>query len=248
MFKIVLIRHGESVWNKENRFTGWVDVDLSSTGVEEAHKAGKILKEAKFSFDLAFQSCLKRVTNTLQIVLEELDMKGIEIRTAWQLNERHYGALQGLNKSEMATKYGEDQVKKWRRGYDVAIPPISKDDPMYPGKDPLYAGLNESEIPLSENLKQVVERVTPYWNDVVVPEIRNNRKIMIVASGNSLRAIAKYVENISDVDIVDVNIPTGMPYIYEFDENIKFMSKSYLGSPEEVKNAIEKVANQAKVK
>jgi 2,3-bisphosphoglycerate-dependent phosphoglycerate mutase len=248
MYKIVLIRHGESLWNKENRFTGWVDVDLSLQGVSEAHVAGKVLKQEGFSFDLAFESVLKRVTHTLEIVLDELSEKNIEVRKSWKLNERHYGSLQGLNKSEMATKYGEDQVKIWRRGYDVAVPPLSKNSPMYPGSDPLYADLNESEIPLSENLKNVVERVVPYWNDEIIPEMKKGRKIIVAASGNSLRAIVKYVEKISDNDIVNFNFPTGIPMVYEFDENLNLVSKAFIGDPEVVKRAMEKVANQGKAK
>jgi len=248
MYKIVLIRHGESLWNKENRFTGWMDVDLSETGVKEAHAAGVVLKNAGFSFDLAFASVLMRVNHTLDIILEEMGEKGIEIRKTWKLNERHYGSLQGLNKSEMAAKYGEDQVKLWRRGYAVAIPPLSEDSPMYPGKDPLYSGLTKSEIPLSENLKDVVERVVPFWNDEIMPQMKSGRKVIVAASGNSLRAIVKYVEKIGDSEIVDVNFPTGIPLVYEFDENLNLVSKSFIGDPEAVKKAMEKVANQGKSK
>lgn len=248
MYKIVLIRHGESVWNKENRFTGWVDVDLSENGVKEAHAAGKTLKQEGFSFDLAFESVLKRVTHTLEIVLGELDEKNIEVRKSWRLNERHYGSLQGLNKSEMAVKYGESQVKIWRRGYDVSVPPLSKDSPMYPGIDPLYADLKESEIPLSENLKNVVERVVPYWNREIVTAMKSGKKVIVAASGNSLRAIVKYVEKISDTEIVDFNFPTGIPLVYEFDSELNLVSKSFIGDPETVKKAMEKVVNQGKAK
>jgi 2,3-bisphosphoglycerate-dependent phosphoglycerate mutase len=248
MYKIVFIRHGESVWNKENRFTGWVDVELTERGVSEGHEAGRALKQAGYSFDLAFQNPLKRVRRTLEIVLEELNEKNIEVRTAWQLNERNYGALQGLDKAETAAKYGPEQVKKWRRGYDVAIPQLTKDSPMYPGKDPLYADLTESEIPLSENLKQVIERVVPYWDSSIVPEIKNGRKIIVAGSGNSLRAIVKYLEKISDEAIVDVNIPTGIPFVYELDQALNVSSKSYIGDPETIKQAIDKVAHQADVK
>lgn len=248
MYKIILLRHGESVWNKENRFTGWVDIDLSEDGVKEAHFAGRSLKEAGYSLDLAFRSPLKRVGRTLEIVLDELGQSGIEVRTAWQLNERHYGALQGLNKAEMAVKYGEEQVKIWRRGYDVLIPPLTKDSPMYPGKDPLYSGLKASEIPLSENLKQVVERVVPYWDDVIIEELKNGRKIIVAASGNSLRAIVKHLEKIGDEDIVNVNIPTAIPCVYELNEKFDVVSKSYIGDPESVKKAIEKVQNQGKTR
>lgn len=248
MYKIILLRHGESVWNKENRFTGWTDVDLSEKGVVEAHKAGVTLKQEGYSFDLAFQNPLMRVTKTLGIVLGELGQSNIEVRTAWQLNERHYGALQGLNKAETSEKYGEEQVKIWRRGYDVVIPPITKDSPMYPGKNPLYADLKESEIPLSENLKDVVARVVPYWNQNIVPEIKNGRKIIVAASGNSLRALVKHLENISDQDITELNIPTAIPLLYEFDENMKVVNKSFVGDPDEIKKAINVVADQAKSK
>jgi 2,3-bisphosphoglycerate-dependent phosphoglycerate mutase len=246
MYKLVLVRHGESIWNKENRFTGWTDVDLSEKGVMEAHQAGKSLKEAGFSFDLAFTSFLKRATRTLGFILDELGEKGIEVRSSWRLNERHYGALQGMNKAETAEKYGEDQVMAWRRGYDTAIPKLSVDDPTYPGKDPLYKGLSESEIPLSENLKDVVNRVVPYWNDEIVPEIKKGKKIIIAASGNSLRALVKYIDNISDKDIVDLNIPTGIPFVYEFDENMKPLKKYYLADEKKLKEAIDTVANQGK--
>lgn len=248
MYKLVLIRHGESVWNKENKFAGWIDVDLSEKGIEEATNAGKKLKANGFSFDLAFTSLLKRANRTLDLVLNELGQNNIEIRKSWKLNERHYGALQGMNKSEMALKYGEDQVKKWRRGYDVDIPPISKDSEMYPGNDPMYADLKESEIPLSENLKMVVERVLPYWNDSIVPEIKKNRKIIISASGNSLRALIKYLDNMSESEIVEFNMPTAIPLIYELNDELKPISKRFLASDEELKEAIEKVKNQGKAK
>ncbi len=248
MYKIILLRHGESVWNKENRFTGWTDVDLSEKGITEAHMAGRTLKKLGYSFDLAFQNPLKRVTKTLGIVLQELGEQNIDIRTAWQLNERHYGALQGLNKAETAEKYGEDQVKIWRRGYDVAIPPITKDSPMYPGKDPMYASLKESDIPLSENLKDVVARVVPYWNNEIVRELKNGRKIIVAASGNSLRAMVKYIEKISDEAITELNIPTAIPLSYEFDADLNVINKTFLGDLEEIKKAIDKVASQGLMK
>lgn len=248
MYKLVLLRHGESQWNKENKFAGWVDVDLTERGVEEAITAGKTLKDADFSFDIAFTSVLKRANRTLDIVLREMNLENIEIHRSWRLNERHYGALQGLNKSEMAKKYGEDQVKKWRRGYDVEIPALSKDSDMYPGKDPLYADLQESEIPLSENLKMVVERVIPYWNKEIAPKIKAGSKIIISASGNSLRALAKYIEDISDIDIVDYNFPTGIPLVYELDSDLKPIKKYFLADAETLKNALEEVVNQGKVK
>ncbi len=247
MYKVVLIRHGESLWNKENRFAGWVDVDLSEKGIEEAHNAGRKLKSEGYSFDLAFTSYLKRASKTLNIVLEEMALT-IPIEKTWKLNERHYGSLQGLNKSEMATKYGEDQVKKWRRGYDTAIPPLSKDDPMYPGNDPLYKNLRPEEIPLSENLKMVVERVVPYWNAEIVPKIRDGKNIIIAASGNSLRALVKHIENLSPEEIVEFNMPTAIPYVYELDNDLKVIRKYFLASNEELKKALETVANQGKAK
>lgn len=248
MYKIVFVRHGESVWNKEDRFSGWVDVDLTERGIEEAHEAGRSLLKEGFSFDLAFTSVLKRAYKTLDIILEELHEADIEVEKSWKLNERHYGALQGLNKAEMAAKYGEAQVKIWRRGYDAVIPPLTKDSDMYPGKDPLYADLKEREIPLAENLKNVVERVVPYWNAEIVPRINNGRKIIISASGNSLRALVKHVEEISDDAIVELNIPTGIPLIYELDDDLKVVSKRFLADPEKLKAAIEKVVNQGKAK
>ncbi|MFA6553997.1 MAG: 2,3-diphosphoglycerate-dependent phosphoglycerate mutase [Candidatus Paceibacterota bacterium] len=247
-YKLVLVRHGESQWNKENRFAGWVDVDLSEKGVGEAHSAGKALKEAGFTFDLSFTSFLKRANRTLDIILGEMGESNIEIRKSWKLNERHYGSLQGLNKSEMATKYGEAQVKLWRRGYDTVIPPLTKDSEMYPGRDPLYKDLKESEIPLSENLKMVVERVVPYWQESIVPEIKGGHKIIIAASGNSLRALMKHIEGISDEEITGIDVPTGIPLVYELDENLKVISKKYLADEEKLKVAIEAVANQGKAK
>ncbi|MCX6716216.1 MAG: 2,3-diphosphoglycerate-dependent phosphoglycerate mutase [Candidatus Taylorbacteria bacterium] len=248
MYKIVLVRHGESVWNKENRFTGWVNVDLTEKGVEEAHEAGRRLKEKGFVFDLAFTSVLKRATRTLDIILQELGEQGIEIRKSWILNERHYGALQGLNKSEMAAKYGEKQVFTWRRGYDVSIPPITKDSEMYPGKDPLYSNLKESEIPLFENLKMVVERVVPYWESEIVPALMSGRNIIVSTSGNDLRALLKHVENMSESDVVELNFPTGIPMVCELDDNLMMIRRYFLASPEELKKAIEEIINQGKIK
>lgn len=246
MYKIVLVRHGESVWNKENRFCGWVNVDLTEKGVEEAKKAGQKLLEAGFKFDLAFTSVLLRAYKTLDLILEEMGIPNIEIHKSWRLNERHYGALQGLNKSEMATKYGEKQVQIWRRGYDVPIPPLTKDSDMYPGKDPLYANLKESEIPLFENLKMVVERVIPYWENEIVPQIKAGKSIIISASGNSLRALLKYIEDMSEADIVEFNFPTGIPMVCELDENCKLIKRTFLANEEELKSAIESVVNQGK--
>lgn len=246
MYKIVLIRHGESVWNKENRFTGWVDVDLSELGEKEAHEAGKLLKAKGFIFDLAFTSVLKRANKTLDIVLSEMGEEGIEIRKSWKLNERHYGALQGLNKSETAEKYGEEQVKIWRRGYDVAIPPLTKDSEMYPGHDPLYANLTEAEIPLTENLKNVVDRVKPYWENEIAPAIKEGRQIIIAASGNSLRALVKYLSHLSEEEIVEFNFPTGIPLVYELDDNLKPTNRYFLADEATLQSALAKVANQGK--
>jgi 2,3-bisphosphoglycerate-dependent phosphoglycerate mutase len=248
MYKLVMVRHGESVWNKENRFTGWTDVDLSEKGIEEAKKGGKILKENGYVFDVAFTSVLKRAINTLHIILAEMDLLWIPEYKHWRLNERHYGALQGLNKAEMAEKYGEEQVKIWRRSYDVPPPPLTKDDPRYPGHDPRYKDLKEEEIPLCESLKDTVARVLPYWNEVIAPTIKEGKRVIIAAHGNSIRALVKYLDNISDQDIVEVNIPTGIPLVYELDENLKPINKYYLGDPEEVRKAIEAVAAQGKAK
>ncbi len=248
MYKVVMVRHGESVWNKENRFTGWTDVDLSEKGIEEAKKGGKILKENGYVFDVAFTSVLKRAINTLHIILAEMDLLWIPEYKHWRLNERHYGALQGLNKAEMAEKYGEEQVKIWRRSYDVPPPPLTKDDPRYPGHDPRYKELKEEEIPLCESLKDTVARVLPYWNEVIAPTIKEDKRVIIVAHGNSIRALVKYLDNISDQDIVEVNIPTGIPLVYELDENLKPINRYYLGDPEEVRKAMEAVAAQGKAK
>ena len=248
MYKVVMVRHGESVWNKENRFTGWTDVDLSEKGIEEAKKGGRILKENGYVFDVAFTSVLKRAINTLHIILAEMDLLWIPEYKHWRLNERHYGALQGLNKAEMAEKYGEEQVKIWRRSYDVPPPPLTKDDPRYPGYDPRYKDLKEEEIPLCESLKDTVARVLPYWNEVIAPTIKEGKRVIIVAHGNSLRALVKYLDNISDQDIVEVNIPTGIPLVYELDDNLKPINRYYLGDPEEVRKAMEAVAAQGKAK
>jgi 2,3-bisphosphoglycerate-dependent phosphoglycerate mutase len=248
MYKIVMVRHGESVWNKENRFTGWTDVDLSEKGIEEAKKGGRILKENGYVFDVAFTSVLKRAINTLHIILAEMDLLWIPEYKHWRLNERHYGALQGLNKAEMAEKYGEEQVKIWRRSYDVPPPPLTKDDPRYPGHDPRYKELKEEEIPLCESLKDTVARVLPYWNEVIAPTIKEGKRVIIAAHGNSIRALVKYLDNISDQDIVEVNIPTGIPLVYELDENLKPINRYYLGDPEEVRRAMEAVAAQGKAK
>lgn len=246
--KLVLLRHGESLWNKENRFTGWTDVDLSEKGIQEAKEAGQILKKENFVFDVAYTSVLKRAIRTLWITLDEMDLMWIPIYLSWRLNERHYGALQGLNKSEMAEKYGEEQVLIWRRSYDIPPPPLSKDDERYPGFDPRYKELNENEIPLAESLKDTVARFLPYWHEVIAPAVKLGKKVLISAHGNSLRALVKYLDNISDSDIVSLNIPTGIPLVYELDSELKPIKHYYLGDPEKVQAAMKSVADQGKAK
>jgi 2,3-bisphosphoglycerate-dependent phosphoglycerate mutase len=246
MYKIVLIRHGESEWNKENRFCGWVDVDLSEKGIEEAHRGGQALKKDGYVFDVAFNSLLKRAKRTLSIVLEEIGQENIEIKRSWRLNERHYGALQGLNKSETAEKYGEEQVKIWRRSFDIPPPALTIESPMYPGNDPIYTDVPKEELPLTESLKEVIARFLPYWNEEIVPAIKSGKKIMIVAHGNSLRALIKNLEDVSDADIVELNLPTGIPLVYELNENLKPTKKYFLGNEEDIKKAIEAVTNQGK--
>lgn len=246
MNKLVLLRHGESEWNKENRFTGWTDVDLSCKGIDEARKAGIILKKKGFTFDIAFTSVLIRATRTLEIVLDRMDLAKIPARCSWRLNEKHYGALQGSNKKDTVLKYGEKQVLLWRRSYDVAPPPLDKSDARYPGNDPKYKDLDESELPLTECLKDTVERYMPYWHDVISREVASGRKILIVAHGNSLRALVKHLDNVSDEDIVDLDIPTGVPLVYEFDDNTHSVKHYYLGDPDAVKKAMDDVASQGK--
>lgn len=246
MHRIVLLRHGESVWNKENRFTGWTDVDLSSRGVEEAKRAGALLKDAGFVFDQAYTSVLKRAIRTLWLALDTMDLMWIPVHVSWRLNERHYGALQGLNKAETAAKYGERQVLVWRRSYDIPPPALVPDDPRHPRKDPRYAGLGKAELPLTECLKDTVARFVPYWNDTIAPAVRQGRRIIIVAHGNSLRALIKYLDRISDEKIVDLNVPTGRPLVYELDADLKPVRNHYLGDPEEVEAEMRAVANQGK--
>lgn len=248
MTKLVLLRHGESTWNKENRFTGWTDVDLSEKGTEEARKSGQILKKEGFVFDVAYTSVLKRAIRTLWIVMDEMDLMWIPVHRAWQLNERHYGALQGLNKAEMAAKYGEDQVLIWRRSYDIPPPALEKSDERYPGKDPRYKDLAEKDLPLKESLKDTVARFLPYWHEVLAPVIKSGKRVLITAHGNSLRALVKYLDNISEADIVKLNIPTGIPLVYELDDDLKPLRSYYLGDPEEIKKAAQKVAEQGKAK
>jgi len=246
MTNLVLLRHGESIWNKENRFTGWTDVDLSEKGIQEAKQAGKILKKEGYSFDVAFTSVLKRAIRTLWIVQDEMNLMWLPVNISWRLNERHYGALQGLNKAEIAAKYGEDQVLKWRRSYDIRPPALEKTDERSPGNDPKYKDLDNKDLPLTECLKDTVERFLPYWHEVIVPLIRSDKRVIISAHGNSIRALVKYVDDVSDVDIVGINIPTGIPLIYELDESLKPIKNYYLGDPDEIKRATETVARQGK--
>jgi 2,3-bisphosphoglycerate-dependent phosphoglycerate mutase len=248
MYKLVLIRHGESIWNKENRFTGWYDVDLSEKGLGEAKDGGQLLKKEGYVFDIAFTSVLKRAIRTLWIVLDQMDLMWIPVIRDWRLNERHYGSLQGLNKSETAAKYGEDQVKIWRRSYDVPPPALEENDPRNPAKDPRYKAFRKSDLPLTECLKDTVARVLPFWHDVVSPMIKNGKKVLIAAHGNSLRALVKYLDNISEEEILGMNIPTGIPLVYELDKDLKPIKHYYLGDPEKIKAAMDAVANQGKAK
>jgi len=248
MYTVVLLRHGESTWNKENRFTGWTDVDLSEKGVEEAHQSAKLLKDSGYTFDMAFTSVLKRCIRTLWIVLDDLDLMWIPVLRSWRLNERMYGALQGLNKAEMAEKYGEEQVHIWRRSYDVPPPALTLDDDRFPGKDRRYADLPLAEVPLTECLKDTVVRFMPYWIDAIVPAIKAGKKVIISAHGNSLRALVKYLDNVSDEEIPGLNIPTGVPLVYELNEEMRPIKHFYLGDQEAVEAAIKAVKEQAKKK
>ncbi|MHA1227645.1 MAG: 2,3-diphosphoglycerate-dependent phosphoglycerate mutase [Candidatus Hodarchaeales archaeon] len=248
VFKLVLLRHGESTWNKLNKFTGWTDVDLSEKGIEETHEASEVLKKEKYTFDIAYTSVLKRAIRTLWITLDELDLMWIPVYRSWRLNERHYGALQGLNKAETAKKHGEKQVLIWRRSYDIPPPALTKEDPRYPGKDPRYSGLDEKDLPLTECLKDTVARVMPYWHDEIAPTIKSGKKVIIAAHGNSLRALVKYLDNVPDEEILRLNIPTGIPLVYELDDELHPIKHYYLGDPEKVKQAMQKVANQGKAK
>jgi len=247
MLRLVLLRHGESVWNRENRFTGWTDVDLSEKGRAEAQDAGRLMAAEKFEFDVAYTSVLKRAIRTLWIALDEMDLLWIPVHRAWRLNERHYGALQGLNKAETAAQHGETQVKIWRRSYDIPPPPLTSNDPRHPSRDRRYSDLTRSELPLTESLKDTVARFLPYWHDTIAPAIRAGRKVMIAAHGNSLRALVKYLDTVSDQEIVDVNIPTGIPLVYLLNDDLEPLQKFYLGDPDTVKKAVEAVANQGKV-
>ena len=248
MKKLLLIRHGESVWNKENRFTGWTDVPLSEQGVAEAKKAGKVLKDEGYNFKVAYTSYLKRAIKTLWIVLEEMDQMWIPEIKSWRLNEKHYGNLQGLNKSETAEKYGPDQVLLWRRSFDVPPQPLEADDERNPKLDPKYAELTAEEIPMTESLKEVIERMVPYWEKEIMPTLKEQEEIIVAAHGNSLRALVMHLKNMSKEAILKFNIPTGIPYLFEFDDDMNLVSDRFLGDPEEVKKLMEKVANQAKAK
>ena len=246
MIKLVLLRHGESIWNLKNVFTGWTDVGLSEKGINEAHAGAESLKKEDFIFDIAYTSVLKRAISTLWITLEDMDLMWIPVYRSWRLNERHYGALQGLNKLETVEKYGEEQVLIWRRSYDTPPPALTKDDKRYPGKDPRYSDLSEDELPFTECLKDTVNRFLPYWHNTIVPSLKEGKRIIIAAHGNSLRALVKYLDNVSDEDIVRLNIPTGIPLVYELDDNLKPIKHYYLGDPEAVKKAIDSVAKQTK--
>ena len=245
MHKLVLIRHGESTWNKENRFTGWTDVDLSDKGREEARAAGQLLKHEGYAFDLVFTSVLKRAIRTANIVLDELDQLWLPVQRSWRLNERHYGALQGLNKSETAARHGDAQVKIWRRAYDIPPPPLAADDPRHPSRDPRYHALAAADLPLTESLKDTVARFLPYWHESIAPQIAAGQRLIVVAHGNSLRALVKYLDHVSDTDIVELNIPTGIPLVYELDAALKPLKSYYLGDADAVKKAAAAVAQQA---
>jgi 2,3-bisphosphoglycerate-dependent phosphoglycerate mutase len=248
MYKVVLIRHGESVWNKANKFTGWTDVELSEKGNEEAKQAGILLKEEGFTFDKAYTSVLKRAIKTLWHVMEQTDLMWIPVERCWQLNERHYGSLQGLNKAETAQEFGDDQVLIWRRSYNIAPPALEESDDRFPGKDKRYATLTKEQLPLTECLEDTVARVVPFWENTIAPDIKAGKKIIIAAHGNSLRALVKYLDNISEEDILKLNIPTGVPLVYELDENLKPISSSYLGDQDAIAKAQAAVANQGKAK
>ena len=245
MYKVVLLRHGQSTWNQENRFTGWKDVDLSDLGREEARQAGRLLKEGGYVFDLAFTSVLKRAIKTLGIALDEMDQLWIPVTKHWRLNERHYGALQGLDKAETAAKHGEAQVKIWRRSYDIPPPPLTPDDERHAGHDPRYAGLDGTDLPLSESLKNTVERFLPYWHEAIAPAVKSGRRVIVAAHGNSLRALVKDLDGVSDQEIVELNIPTGIPLVYELDERLRPLRHYYLGDPAAAAVAAARVAAQA---
>ena len=247
-YKLVLLRHGQSTWNLENRFTGWTDVGLSELGEQEAHNSGKLLRDGGYTFDMVYTSVLRRAIKTMWIVMEEMNLEWLPVVRAWQLNERHYGALQGLNKAEMAIKFGEAQVKLWRRSYDVPPPALERTDERHPGFDRRYAGLSESELPACESLKDTVARMLPYWHSTIGPTVKSGKRVLIAAHGNSLRALVKYLDNISDAEIVELNIPTGVPLVYELDADLRPITHYYLGDPEAIKKAAEAVAKQGQAK
>jgi 2,3-bisphosphoglycerate-dependent phosphoglycerate mutase len=242
--KLVLVRHGESTWNVENKFTGWTDVDLSPKGITEAHEAGRLLREEGYTFDVAYTSLLKRAIRTLDIVLDEMDLLWLPVHKSWRLNERHYGDLQGLNKAETAAKFGEQQVLVWRRSYGDPPPPLSADDPRHPARDRRYADLKPSDLPAAESLKDTVERFLPYWHETIAPQIKAGKRVVIAAHGNSLRALVKYLDDMSEADILKLNIPTGVPLVYELDESLKPRGHKYLGDPDAIRKAAEAVAKQ----
>ena len=246
--KLVLVRHGESEWNKENRFTGWTDVELSEKGRAEAQEAGQLLKKEGFSFDFAYTSVLKRAIHTLWNILDQVNQQWLPVEKSWKLNERHYGALQGLDKAETAAKYGDEQVKLWRRGFAITPPALEKSDERFPGHDPRYAKLAESELPATESLAITIDRVVPYWTDVIKPRVASGEKVIIAAHGNSLRALVKYLDNMSEDEILELNIPTGVPLVYEFDENMKPLRRYYLGDQDAIAANAAAVANQGKAK
>jgi 2,3-bisphosphoglycerate-dependent phosphoglycerate mutase len=244
MIRLVLLRHGESTWNLENRFTGWTDVDLTSKGIEEAHEAGRLLREGGYTFDVAYTSLLKRAIRTLWITMDEMDLMWIPVHRSWRLNERHYGALQGLNKAETAAKYGDAQVLVWRRSYSDPPPPLTPDDERYPGHDRRYTGLTAAELPLAESLKDTVARFLPYWHEAIVPDLKAGKRVLIAAHGNSLRALVKHLDGISEEKIVGLNIPTGIPLVYELNDDLTPIRSFYLGDPEAARKAAEAVAKQ----
>ena len=248
MIKLVLLRHGESQWNLENRFTGWTDVSLTPKGVAEAHEAARLLEGGGYAFDVVHTSVLKRAILTQSIVMEDMDLLWVPVVRNWRLNERHYGDLQGLNKAETTAKFGEEQVKIWRRSYATPPPPLEPEDERYPGHDPRYAGLSRAELPLTESLKDTVARFLPYWHDTIAREIQAGRRVLIAAHGNSLRALVKYLDDVPESEIVELNIPTGIPLVYELDESLRPITHYYLGDPEAVRKAAEAVASQAKAR
>jgi 2,3-bisphosphoglycerate-dependent phosphoglycerate mutase len=248
MHKLVLVRHGQSTWNLENRFTGWTDVDLTQQGRDEAHSAGRLLREGGYKFDIAYTSVLRRAIKTLWIVLDEMGLEWLPVVRAWQLNERHYGSLQGLNKAEMAEKFGEAQVKIWRRSYDVPPPALELDDKRHPRFDPRYAELKPQQLPATESLKITLDRVLPYWHATLAPMIKSGKQVLMVAHGNSIRALVKYLDNVSETEITELNIPTGIPLVYELDDQLKALKHYYLGDPEAAARAAAAVANQGKSK